>query len=175
MQNLLYRLFESSTCGFVLDADALNICALDMNQFRNRNKSGDLVITPHPGEMARLCGDSVETVQKNRSEIAKSFAEEYGVYVILKGANTVISSPKGEMFLNPTGNPGMATGGAGDLLAGAVAGWMGQIDSLDACKAATYIHGLAGDIAAEESGEVSITATDIKNCFSRATTELCVQ
>jgi len=175
MRSLLYRLFESSTCRLVLDADALNICALDMERLRNRNRTSEVVITPHPGEMARLCDESVETVQNNRVEMAKAFSGDYGVYVILKGANTVISSPEGKVFVNPTGNPGMATGGAGDLLAGAVAAWMGQLDVLDACKTATYIHGLAGDIAMEESGEISLTATDIKNCLSKATIEVCMQ
>lgn len=175
MRSLLYRLLELSTCGLVLDADALNICALDMECLRNRNRAGEVVITPHPGEMARLCAESVETVQNNRVEMAKCFSEDYGVHVILKGANTVISSPEGEVFVNPTGNPGMATGGVGDLLAGAVAAWMGQVNVLDACKTATYIHGLAGDIAVEETGEISLTATDIKNCFSKATIEVGMQ
>lgn len=144
----------------VLDADALNCLAATPHVLKR--VSAPVVITPHPGEMARLIGKRTEEVQADRITIASSFAAEQGVHVVLKGAGTVIATPDQKIFINPTGNPGMATAGMGDLLAGIIAGFMAQhqADLLESLLAAVYLHGLAGDRRAEK-GEVGIVASDL--------------
>src|SRR5207248_9015638 len=122
----------------------------------------DVIITPHPGEMGRLVGMSIEEVQASRLEIARNFASAHHVYVVLKGHRTLIATPDEKVFINPTGNPGMATGGTGDVLTGMVAAWLGQLlDAEAACKVAVYLHGMAGDLTEADEGEVSMTATDL--------------
>ena len=122
-----------------------------------------LVITPHPGEMAKLLGVSIADVQSNRVAVAEGFAKQTDVVVVLKGAGTVIATPEGRIFINNTGNPGMATGGSGDVLAGMIATLMAQgMPPAVAAACAVWIHGKAGDIAAE-NGETSLMAGDIAN------------
>jgi len=112
--------------------------------------------------MARLLSVSVEEVQENRIKFARSVAAEQHLYVVLKGYRTVIATPEGNVFLNPTGNPGMATGGMGDVLTGMIAAWFAQLlDAEAACKIAVYLHGLAGDLAERKQGQIAMTAGDL--------------
>jgi NAD(P)H-hydrate epimerase len=133
----------------------------------------DIIITPHPGEMGRLVGLSVDDVQAHRLDIAREFAETHRLHVILKGHRTIVANPDGSAAINLTGNPGMATGGTGDVLLGMVAGWFGQL--LDADSAATlavYLHGLAGDLAEADEGEVALIASDLVTRLGDAVIEL---
>ena len=112
--------------------------------------------------MARLVGSTVEEVQANRIEVASNFATSHHVYVVLKGHRTLIATPDGHVFINPTGNPGMATGGTGDVLLGMIAAWLAQLlDAEAACRLAVFLHGAAGDLAEAEDGQVAMTATDL--------------
>ncbi|MBV9573498.1 MAG: NAD(P)H-hydrate dehydratase [Acidobacteriales bacterium] len=145
----------------VLDADGLN--AFEGYTHELSGAERPLVITPHPGEMARLLGSSVREIQSDRLEAARKFAADHNLIVVLKGHRTLIAQPNGEVWVNPTGNPGMATGGTGDILTGIIASLIGQNPNriVDAVVAATYIHGLAGDVACEIKGEQSLVATDL--------------
>ncbi|WP_224360924.1 NAD(P)H-hydrate dehydratase [Hyalangium versicolor] len=144
----------------VLDADALNAVAEDLGVLRKAK--GPVVLTPHPGEMARLTGRSTKEVQAHRVEVARNLATGHGVTVVLKGARTLIASPDGEIYVNPTGNPGMATGGSGDVLSGICGAFLAQgLRVPEAIWAAVYTHGLAGDLAAERRGKVGLIAGDI--------------
>jgi NAD(P)H-hydrate epimerase len=145
----------------VLDADGLN--AFDGLADKLNGKERALVITPHPGEMARLTGLSIPEVQRDRIGIARAFAREHEVIVVLKGHRTLIAQPDGEVWVNTTGNPGMATGGTGDVLTGMVAGMMAQNPQrvIETVTAAVHLHGLAGDVACETMGEQSLVATDL--------------
>ncbi len=152
--------------SIVLDADGLNAFegrASELVGRRDDQKSGVLVITPHPGEMARLAGCTIEEVQRDRQGIARKFAKEHEVIVVLKGDRTLVAKPDGELWVNTTGNPGMATGGTGDILTGIVAGLLAQNPShaFEAVTAAVHLHGLAGDVACENVGEHSLVATDL--------------
>jgi NAD(P)H-hydrate epimerase len=121
-----------------------------------------VVLTPHPGEMARLLGVSAADIQRDRVNIAQGFAGEYGVTLVLKGAGTVIATPQGDVFINSTGNPGMATGGAGDVLTGMIGSMLAQgYGPTRAACLAVYLHGLAGDLAAGEKGEAGMIAGDV--------------
>jgi len=152
----------------VLDADGLN--AFERDAGKLFSKLRPLVITPHPGEMARLTGLSIPEVQKDRTGIARSFAREHEVVVVLKGHRTLVAQPDGEVWVNITGNPGMATGGTGDILTGMVAGMIAQNPSriMEAVISAVYLHGLAGDVACESTGEQSLVATDLINFVPEA-------
>jgi NAD(P)H-hydrate epimerase len=145
----------------VLDADGLNAFADEPALLVGR-EGRDLIITPHPGEMARLVGCSVEDVQADRIGMAKDFAKGHKLYVVLKGYRTLVVTPDEQVFVNPTGSPGMATGGTGDVLAGMIGAWLAQLlDAEAACKLAVYLHGSAGELADADSGEVSMTAGDL--------------
>ncbi len=120
------------------------------------------VLTPHPGEFARLLGLSTREVVERKLELVPQFAEKYGIYLVLKSYRTITATPEGEVFINPTGNPGMATAGSGDVLSGMIASMIVQEKNLlEAVLAAVYIHGLSGDIGAEKLGEKALTAGDI--------------
>ena len=154
-------LVDRSTVPLVLDADALTVLADDPTGLVGREER-DVIVTPHPGEMARLIGSSVDEVQANRIEVAGSFATTHRLYVVLKGNRTVIATPEGRIFINPNGNPGMATGGTGDLLTGMIAAWLAQLlDAEAACRLAVFLHGAAGDLAERNDGQVTMTATDL--------------
>ena len=156
----------------VLDADAIIAFADDPGALVGREER-DVIITPHPGEMARLIGASVEDVQANRIEVASDFATTHRVYVVLKGHRTLIATPEGRVFINPTGNPGMATGGTGDVLAGMIGAWLAQLlDAEAACRLAVVLHGLAGDIAEAAEGQVSMTATEVLAVIGDALNQL---
>ena len=144
----------------VLDADALNCIADDPSVLRDAK--APIIITPHPMEMARLRGTTAAEVNLDRESTARTFAARYGVIVVLKGAGTVIASPDGKARLNTTGNSGMATGGSGDVLAGMCASLLAQGKApFDCACAAVYLHGLAGDLAAERLGKISMLPSDI--------------
>jgi len=131
------------------------------------------ILTPHPGEMARITGLSIPEINENRIKIAKDFSRKYGVIVVLKGASTVITDEEGHVFLNTTGNPGMATAGSGDVLTGIIAALVGQkIDLIDAAMAGVYIHGRAGDEAAKITGEYGMIASDMVREVPRIITEI---
>jgi NAD(P)H-hydrate epimerase len=141
----------------VLDADALNVLASKPDVLRSLSKPA--VVTPHPGEFARLVKLSTKEVLDRRLELVPRFAKKYGVYVVLKGYRTLTATPEGHTFINPTGNPGMATAGSGDVLSGMIASMIIQEKNiLDAILAAVYVHGLSGDIGAVKVGEKSLTA-----------------
>ncbi len=167
---LVHQLVKHSPVPVVPDADGLNAFASHASEIVN--ESGQpVIITPHPGEMARLLGRTISGVQKNRVDTARSCSLKHGVFTILKGYQTIVASPTGQVLINPTGNPGMATGGSGDILAGMVGCLVGMWNrrfhgvNLRALTthlaAAVYLHGLAGDLAAEEKGEDSLIATDL--------------
>ncbi len=176
-KSLARDLVKRSRVPVVLDADGINAFAPHPEALRN-DEGQPIVITPHPGEMARLIDSTIAEVQKDRIETARSFAKAHGCFVVLKGYQTVIASPAGRILINPTGNPGMATGGTGDILAGMVgrfaAAWSrgsrgGDEDVLaDYLAAAVYLHGLAGDLAAARKGEDSLIATDILDFLPEA-------
>lgn len=159
----LRTIWEQSPCPLVLDADALNMIA-DAADFAEWSlRPHPTILTPHPGEMARLLGVTTAEIQCNRIEIARSFAARHGVILVLKGARTVIATPDGAAYINPTGNPGMATGGSGDVLAGIIAGFIAQGLSADhAACFGVWLHGYAGDQAAlKRKSPNSLIAGDI--------------
>jgi hydroxyethylthiazole kinase-like uncharacterized protein yjeF len=147
--------------AMVVDADGLN--AFEGLTGELNGKGRTLVITPHPGEMARLAGCSTAEVQKDRLGTARTFAREHEIIVVLKGHRTLVVQPDGEAWVNTTGNPGMATGGTGDILTGMIAGMIAQNpkDAFLAVLTAVHLHGLAGDVARETVGEHSLVATDL--------------
>jgi NAD(P)H-hydrate epimerase len=156
----------------VLDADALNAFADEPALLVGR-EGRDLIITPHPGEMARLVGCTVEDLQADRIGIATDFARRHNLYVVLKGYRTLVVTPGEKVFVNPTGCPGMATGGTGDVLAGMLGAWLAQLlDAEAACKLAVYLHGTAGELADADSGEVSMTAGDLVDHIGDAILEV---
>ena len=165
-------LVRSSRQPLVLDADGLN--AFDGKTSELNGSGRMLVLTPHPGEMGRLMGIPTAQVQKDREEIARSFAREHDLYVLLKGYLTVIATPSGKLWLNSRGNPGMATGGTGDILTGIVAGLLAQhpSDPEAAIIAAAYLHGASGDLARDQMGETSLTATDLLLALPQAIQDL---
>ncbi len=155
----------------VIDADGLNIIASDPDILLRLERPA--VLTPHPGEFARLTGLMVPKVLEDRLTLAPSFAMKYGVYLVLKGYRTLTAAPDGRVFVNPTGNPGMASGGTGDVLSGLIASQVIQEkDMLGAVLSAVYLHGLAGDVAAEKVGEKALVAGDIIRNIPKALAEL---
>ncbi|MEK6301607.1 MAG: NAD(P)H-hydrate dehydratase [Acidobacteriota bacterium] len=146
----------------VADADALNALA-PWEEAVGAQPGVPLILTPHPGEMSRLVGKPIDVVLRDRIEIAREFSTSHGVILVLKGSRTLIAAPDGQVYVNPTGNAGMATGGSGDVLTGIIAGLLAQKmdDALGATIAAVYLHGLAGDIAASKLGTRAMIASDI--------------
>ena len=174
---------EPETCTFVLefvrsvekplvvDADGLNALSKDTSALQVRHV--DTVITPHPGEMARLMGTSIEAVQSDRLGIAKEAAVRFRCVTVLKGARTVIARPDGIVFINPTGGSGLATGGTGDVLAGLIGGLLAQgVSAWNAAVCGTYIHGLAGDICEQEIGSPGMIAGDVCRAIPAAFKEV---
>lgn len=159
-EKILEMLLTEQTLPTVIDADGINLLSRRIELLRK--SKAPLILTPHPGEMARLCGKTVAEIEADRVEISRKFATEYGCVLVLKGANTIVASPNGEIYFNPTGNPGMATAGSGDVLAGITVSLLAQgFDPLVAAKSAVYIHGSAGDRAAAKRSEHAILASDI--------------
>ena len=160
-KRLVRRLLEKSTQPMVADADAL-FALKGLKKPKRSSRAGEMVITPHPGEMANLLGITAARVQSDRKGIAVATAKRLGAVVVLKGHRTVIASPSGRVVFNSTGNPGMATAGMGDVLTGVIAALIGQgADAFHAAVAGVYLHGVAGDLAAKKVGQVSLTAGDV--------------
>ncbi len=149
----------------VLDADALNTLAQKKELLVDpalAEQRKQWVLTPHPGEMARLCGVSISEIQRDRLGYAEQMSREWGVVLVLKGARTIVSVPEGPTFINPTGNPGLATGGTGDVLTGLVASFLAQgMGAESAAYSAVYIHGSAADRVALKNGVVGMLAGDL--------------
>lgn len=163
---------KRSATSMVVDADGLNAFEGAADKLNGRGRT--LVITPHPGEMSRLTGLSIVEIQAHRLEVARDFARGHELIVVLKGHRTLIAAPDGAVWVNPTGNPGMATGGTGDILTGMVAGLIAQHPQhpLGATALAVYLHGLAGDLASESVGENSLVATDLVRFLPQAFAEM---
>ncbi len=171
---IVERVLREATCPVILDADALNVLPSMLKLLKKvKNRC---ILTPHPGEMARITGLSIPEINDNRIKVAKDFSRKYGVIVVLKGASTVITDEEGHVYINTTGNPGMATAGSGDVLTGIIAALVGQkIDLIDAAMAGVYIHGRAGDEAAKITGEYGMIASDMVREVPRIITEIVNQ
>jgi NAD(P)H-hydrate epimerase len=157
---LVHQLVMESTVPLVIDADGLNSLAGHTRLLKNLDIP--VILTPHPGEMSRLVDASVLEVQKDRIGCARAFAQRYGVHVILKGARTIISHPDGDAFINPSGNPGMASGGMGDVLTGMIAGLVAQgYSPRKASHAAVYLHGDTADALMRRAGPFGYLASDV--------------
>ena len=163
------ELVRRVTLPAVIDADGLNAIAGNLDCLDGRGRVR--VLTPHPGEMARLEGRTTSEIQSDRLEAARRFAAAHNVYLVLKGFRTLTAGPDGTVWVNPTGNPGMATGGTGDVLTGLIAGFLAQFRKrvvAEVVAAAVYVHGLAGDLAAQEFGEMSMLAGDLLESIPHA-------
>jgi NAD(P)H-hydrate epimerase len=166
-QTLVRDLLGYMTRPLVLDADGLNAVAGHLEILGRAH--APFILTPHPGEMARLMDCSTANVQQDRLGTASRLAQEQKVYVVLKGAGTIVAGPDGRLAVNPTGNPGMATAGTGDVLSGMIAGLLAQgLSPWEAACAGVYLHGLAGDLAASEHGEAGLIAGDVIRAIPRA-------
>ncbi len=167
---ILREIVRQASCPVIIDADGIH--ALQGDKKLLRQAQSPVVLTPHPGEMQSLLKDSstgISDIERDRISAAMSFAKETGTHVVLKGVPTVIAVPDRRVFINSTGNPGMATAGAGDVLTGMIAGLIGQRGEPNrACILGVYLHGLAGDIAASRSGQHALLATDIIDCIPNA-------
>jgi hydroxyethylthiazole kinase-like uncharacterized protein yjeF len=169
---LVRRLLERADAPLVLDADALTVLGEHPDVLMGRDDR-HVIITPHPGEMARLTGTTSEDVQANRLEAAAEFATRHALFVVLKGHRTIIATPEGRLFVNPTGGAGLATGGTGDVLTGMIAAWLAQLlDAEAACRLGVFLHGAAGDLAEAEAGQVTMTATSVLDNLGGALTHL---
>jgi ADP-dependent NAD(P)H-hydrate dehydratase / NAD(P)H-hydrate epimerase len=170
---LVSMILENAQVPVIMDADALN--ALNRGKGKDllkKERSFPVVLTPHPGEFSRLTGMTTDDIRKNRIKLARDFAIQYNVYLILKGHHTLIATPGGNVYVNQTGNPGMATAGSGDVLSGMIAGMTTQFNNRFPIsiilKAAVFLHGYAGDIAATNNHEISLTAADILDHIPQA-------
>lgn len=168
----VHDLVERSGVPLVLDADALNAFVDHAPSLAGRDDV-PLMLTPHPGEMARLLGVSVTHVQRDRLATTVEFARAHRVHVVLKGHRTIVADPSGDAGVNMTGNPGMATAGSGDVLTGVLAAWFAQLhDARTACRLAVHLHGAAGDLAAADRGQHALVAGDIVNHLGDAVQDL---
>jgi NAD(P)H-hydrate epimerase len=157
---VVLELVESSVCPVVLDADGVNALADNLDVLARAR--APLILTPHPGEMGRLLGRSATEIQEERLAIVESFSKEYGVTLVLKGARSLISSPRGRLAINSSGNPSLASGGTGDVLTGLIAGFLAQgLSPFDAACLGVYCHGKAADRLAMRWGDRGLLATDL--------------
>ncbi len=164
---LVEAVVKDARCPLVIDADGLMGVSDPAALFGQANVP--IVVTPHPGEFAHLAGQTVDQVQANRVAAARAAADEWETIVVLKGGHTVVAAPRKPARVNPTGNPGMATGGSGDVLAGLCASFVGQgVDAFDAASAAAWCHGTAGDVLARRYTEASLIASDLIKALSAA-------
>ncbi|KIE42144.1 bifunctional ADP-dependent NAD(P)H-hydrate dehydratase/NAD(P)H-hydrate epimerase [Geobacter anodireducens] len=165
---LVRHLLADITAPLVLDADALNALS-EQTDLLKGTRPDTVVLTPHPGEMARLAGTTTAAVEADRIGVARDFAARFGVYLILKGARSVIASPDGRMALNGSGNPGMASGGMGDVLTGVVTALLGQgYEPFAACTLGAFVHGHAADLVAADKGETGMSALDVQERLPHA-------
>lgn len=162
-QGLVRKVISKVDKPLVIDADALNALIGHLKILKKAvNRRGQLILTPHPGELARLLGVKAANIQNKRKAIAQKFARNYGVTLVLKGHRTIVADYQKHLFINTTGNPGMASAGSGDVLAGIIAAFLGQgLMPFAAAKYAVYHHGLAGDLAAKDKTQVGMIASDI--------------
>ena len=157
---LVKQLVKSCPVPLIIDADGLNLIAGDLSVLKGSKSA--LILTPHPGEICRLTGLTKEELFKDRAGTAGLFARDNNLILVLKGAGTLIASPEGPLRINLNGNPGMATGGTGDILTGLIAGFMVQgLKGREAACLGVYVHGAAGDRAAEKVGQISLIASDL--------------
>jgi NAD(P)H-hydrate epimerase len=172
--HLVRRVVAECSLPLLVDADGLNALAEKRARLADRKSSvPDVVFTPHPGEMARLTGLTTQEVQQKRAEIAMKYAALWQVVVVLKGAGTIVAAPDGRSMQCPTGNSGMATGGSGDVLSGIIGALLAQgICAFDAACIGVYVHGLAGDIAAQNKTERALIASDIIDALPDAWREI---
>lgn len=159
-QKFVFKIISAGNKPLVIDADALNAIAKNPSILL-KNKCAK-ILTPHPGEMARLTKLNRESIEKNRAKIAKEFSKKFKCVLLLKGHRTVVADWNGKIYINKTGNPGMATAGSGDVLTGIIAAFLAQgLSAFDAARWGAYIHGIAGDLAAKEKAKVAMISTDI--------------
>ena len=159
-QSLVLKLIKAVDLPIILDADGITALTTQPKTLPVANRM--LILTPHPGEMAKLVRSQVKEVLEDRIGLSRNFSQSQHVHLVLRGHPSLISTPKGEIFINPTGNPGMASAGAGDVLTGMIGGLVCQgFDILPSLQMAVYLHGLAGDEGAKEMGEKSLIASDI--------------
>ena len=171
-QELLFDILRHSSVPLVIDADGLNLLAHQPEILKEVRVP--VILTPHPGEMARLCRVSVQQVQEDRIECARGLSTLYGVHVVLKGARTVISHPDGTVFINITGNAGMASGGMGDVLTGLIAGFVVQgYSPTESAHMGVYFHGAAADTLADQSGPIGYLATEVMEQIPREIGKVC--
>ena len=164
---ILEKAITQSRKNLIIDADALNLLSKDLSLLKK--KTCNVILTPHPLEFSRLCGESTDEVLKNRVYLSKEFAKKYDVCVILKTAHTVVAYPEEVAYINSTGNEGMAKGGSGDVLSGMLAGAVCKYDDFKkAALSLTFLHGMAGDIASEKYGTVSMNAANLIECIPDA-------
>lgn len=161
-QKLVLRIIRGIQKPMVLDADALNALCGHLDLLRVMSHLSTTILTPHLGEFSRLIGRPPDYVQKNREMLAKRFASDYNIILILKGHRAIVTSPDGKAYVNKTGNPGMAGAGSGDVLTGMVAALLGQgLSGFEVARLGVYLHGLAGDLAAKEKTQAGMIASDI--------------
>lgn len=157
-EDILNYLLDNCTKPLVIDAEGINKLNLDILVKHKQ----PIILTPHYGEMAKLLNKDIDYIQTDIIKKASEFSKEYKVYLVLKGARTIIACPHGKVYINTTGNPGMATAGSGDVLTGIIASLIGQgIEMKNALRTAVYLHGLAGDIGVKYVGEYSLIASDL--------------
>jgi ADP-dependent NAD(P)H-hydrate dehydratase len=166
ISTLVAAVITKGKLPLVLDADGINALGKETGPLRSRSEP--LIMTPHPGEFARLLGREITEVQTNRQGMAVQFAADHGVVLVLKGHGTIVTDGR-RVYINRTGNPGMATGGTGDVLTGLIAALLGQgLEPFAAAQLGVFLHGLAGDLARDELGEVSLIASDLLHYLPRA-------
>lgn len=170
-ESLVNALIKCRKGKIIIDADGINIVSRNINILKE--SEAEILLTPHPGEMSRLTGKTVEEINSDRINTASAFAKEYGIIVLLKGANTVIASPDGKVFINPTGSTALSRGGSGDLLTGIAASFAAQgLSVFDSAVLAAYIHGLAGEIAEKKYTAYGATIERITDCIPEALSEI---
>lgn len=159
---LVHKIIREISLPMVIDADGIN--ALSLNREILNMRKGEIVLTPHPGEFSRLTGIQISEIKERKIDLVREFSEKYRVYLVLKGARTLIGTPDGEIFINPTGNPGMATGGMGDVLTGMIGGFIAQgYPPIEACILGVFLHGMAADLLMVEKGRIGYTASEVAN------------
>ncbi|MFH1771253.1 MAG: NAD(P)H-hydrate dehydratase [Candidatus Omnitrophota bacterium] len=166
-KEFFYKIIEEIDKPIVIDADALNALAENIDILKRR-KSKRMILTPHLGEFSRLTGISADKIKRHRKELAKKFALKYNLVLVLKGQRTIVTDGR-KLYENRTGNPGMATAGSGDVLTGIISGLLAQgIDVFDAAKLGVYLHGLSGDLAAKDKTQYCLIASDIIDYLPKA-------
>lgn len=171
-KSVFLEIIKKAQLPIVIDADGLNCLAGNLDTIGH--KKAPVILTPHPGEMSRLIGKTTKEIQSDRIGAARALSKAHRVYVVLKGHMTIVAAPDGDVYINPTGNPGMATAGMGDVLTGVIAGLLAQgLPAEKAVIAAVYLHGLSADLVASSQGEIGLIATDVINNLPRAIAKVC--